>query len=181
MPPEWVGALFGASFGTRCAQCCEWTTCPRIIRFIRLIVCYVNFTSIAKRRRKRTNQAGRGRREQKKQGVQSSEGTLLPAFRGLCSVVSDTSPGSGRRRASQEVAGRYAVPVSSPLGARSRRSISFPRLEAVCFRWECLRPEVPGSPQRGASLEASKPSPRTCCLSPGDLAGERPQDGHLTL
>ena len=45
-------------------------------------------------------------------------------------------------------------------------AVSFPRLRAVCFRWECARPEVPDGP-----------------LLPllGTSCEERPQDQCLTL
>lgn len=121
-------------------------------------------------------QAGIGCCGQKMQ-IQRSEETLLPTFRELCSLVSDPSLGSGRSQNAQEVVGQHAVPTSSPPSAHT---LSFPRLEAVRFRWECPQPEVPGSPQHRAALAASEPSPGVCCLSWGP-GGERPQDERLTL
>lgn len=168
----------GACSGTRCAPgtpCTEHNSlnilhATKLFTLTWFMLCYVNFTSVGKRRRRKMGQARRGCCGQKMQGVQSLEGTLLPTFRGLCSPVSDPSSGSGGRQMPQEVAGQHTGPTSSPPSARG---LSFPRLEAVRFRWERPRPEVPGSPRHRAALAASKPSQEPGA-SPGVLGGKAP-------
>lgn len=45
-----------------------------------------------------------------------------------------------RRSASRA---QQAVPTLSPSPVRSQSCVSFPRLELVCFRWKCLKPQGP--------------------------------------
>lgn len=116
----------------------------------------------------------------------NGQASQICTFRELCCLVSEASSGSGKIRISRNPEGFLGPtwvnkqPTPSLSSARDQSSVSFPRWEAMCFRWEGPRPEVAGPPLAQSHPGSLQALPWSLLPLLG-ACEERPQDQQRTL